>query len=733
MPLTPRTGLLKRLWSLVPSGGSLPENVWRSRHRFLVGLTFFHVVIIALAGSVMGKRWDPSLGALFDDDSALHTVGEAMIVAVFGALACWRACGRTLRSTFVGFGLMSSSAILVHLSGGYIEFHFHFFVMLTFLALSQDWIPYGLAVAYVAIHHGVVGVLWPQAVFNHEAAFTAPWTWAAIHAGFVLWSCLGSVIAWRFNERAFAQTALILQATGEGIFGLDTEGRVTFINPAAAGMLGVDAGTAVGKRVSDVVRHLTTGGAPVPDEESPILAPLRDRNARQAADQIFGRADGSYIPVDYVSTPMLERGELTGVVVSFNDITERHRSEAALQRSHRQLEETLAQLKATQRQVLQQERLRAMGQMASGIAHDFNNSLSPIVGFAELLLRHPDMPRDTAQSYVQLINTAAHDATSVIRRLRELYRDRGESAADGPVDLKPCIDEVVALTQPRWKNQAQAQGVEIRVEADVQDVPVIRGDAAAIREMLANLIFNAVDAMPRGGAITLRARAGNGEVQLEVSDTGTGMSEEVRQRCLEPFFSTKGQHGTGLGLSLVHATIERHGGSLRVESEPGRGSTFVVRLPVLYRVAGPGSTSSSSDGAGALRVLVVEDDELARKSVVAQLGSLGHTVESATNGVEGLDRFQAGRFDLVITDRAMPEMGGDQLAATLFRVSPDTPLIMLTGFGDLMDARGERPVGVSAVLGKPVTLDALTKSIREVTLPRDGCQPGAERSAVSRA
>jgi PAS domain S-box-containing protein len=688
--------------------------VWRARHRFLVGLTFFHVLIIALAGTVLGKPWVLGVGAFFDDDTALHSVGESLVVALLGVLACWRTAGRTLQSTFVGFGLMSASAILVHLSGGYIEFHFHFFVMLTFLALSQDWIPYGLAVAFVAVHHGVVGVLWPQAVYNHEAAFNAPWTWAGIHALFVLWSCVGSVIAWRFNERAFAQTALILQAAGEGIFGLDTEGGITFINPAAATMLGVNPRTTIGKPIGEVVRPLTAGGTPLPDGESPMLAPLRDGTAHHATDQIFGRGDGSYIPVDYVSTPIIEREELTGVVVSFNDITARHRSEAALQRSHRQLEDTLVQLKATQRQVLQQERLRAMGQMASGIAHDFNNSLSPIVGFAELLLRHPDLPRDTAQSYVRLITTAAHDASAVIRRLRELYRERGESA-DGPVDLGACIEEVVALTQPRWRNQALGQGIEIRVETDVRDVPAVRGDAAAIREMLANLIFNAVDAMPEGGTIGVRARAEAGQARLDVSDTGVGMSEEVRQRCLEPFFSTKGQHGTGLGLSLVHATVERHGGTLRVESEPGRGSTFIVRLPAQSRPGADGASAESPDPPRSLHVLVVEDDALARTSLIAQLGSQGHTVESATNGVEGLVKFGAGRFDLVVTDRAMPGMGGDQLAATIERSAPDTPVIMLTGFGDLMDARGDQPPGVDAVVGKPVTLDGLARAIRQVT------------------
>jgi PAS domain S-box-containing protein len=708
---------VRRLWSLVPSGGSLPENVWRARHRFLVGLTFLHVVIIAVAGTVLGKPWTLSVGSLVDDDSALHTVGEALIVAAFGALACWRRPGRTVQATFVGFGLMSSSAILVHLSGGYIEFHFHFFVMLTFLALCQDWIPYLLAVAFVAVHHGLVGVLWPQSVYNHDAAFNAPWTWAGIHALFVLWSCVGSVVAWRFNERAFAQTALILQATGEGIFGLDTEGRITFINPAAAGILGVDARATVGKRIGQVVHHLTTDGTRLPDEESPILAPLRDGHARHATDQIFGRVDGSYVPVDYVSTPMIEREQLTGVVVSFSDITERHRSEAALQRSHRQLEETLVQLQATQRQVLQQERLRAMGQMASGIAHDFNNSLSPIVGFAELLLRLPDLPRETAQTYVKLINTAANDAASVIRRLRELYREGSDSAADGPVDLARCIDEVVALTQPRWKNQALGQGIDIRVDTDVRDVPIIQGDAAGIREMLANLVLNAVDAMPRGGTIRMRARVANGQVRIEVSDTGTGMSDAVRARCLEPFFSTKGQHGTGLGLSLVHTTIERHGGALTIESEEGRGSTFIVELPIHRPVAArPGGEASAPTGP--LRILVVEDDALARMSVIAQLTAQGHTVDSAINGVEGLEKFTSSHFDLVVTDRAMPEMGGDQLAASIEKVSPATPVIMLTGFGDLMEAKGEQPAGVDAVIGKPITLDALTDAIRKVMTRR---------------
>src|SRR5437867_2061350 len=641
----------KRLWDLVPSGGALPEEVWGSRFRLLVALTWAHAAMIALVGPLLGRRWDLSLGALLDDTTALHTIAEGGIVALFALLAGWQRAGRTVRTTAVGFGLMSSSAILVHLSGGYIEMHFHFFVMLVFLALCQDWIPYLLAVAFVTVHHGLVGVLWPEGVYNHPAAFNAPWRWAAIHAAFVLWSCVGSVVAWRFNERAFAQTALILEAAGEGIFGVDTEGRVTFINPAAAELLGVDVRNIAGKPVSAIVRCLDPDGRPTPDERAPMFAPLQDGRARQGIDQIFGRVDGSYLPVDYVATPMIDRNRLTGVVVSFNDITERHRSEAELQRSHRQLEDTLTQLKATQRQVLQQERLRAMGEMASGIAHDFNNTLSPIVGFAELLMRRPDLPSETAQQYVKLINTAARDAASVIRRLRDLYRERGESAPDAAVDLGRCLEEATALTEPRWKSQAQGRGVNIKVVRDVEAVPVILGEAAAIREMLTNLIFNAVDAMPEGGTITIRARVDGDHAPLTVTDTGIGMSEEVRRRCLEPFFSTKAQQGTGLGLSLVHATVQRHRGTLTVDSEPGRGTTFNVRLPI-HGPAPAAPVVEPAEASRRLRVLVVEDDPLVRMAITEQLSSQGHTVESATNGLEGLDKFMSGRFDLVLTDRA---------------------------------------------------------------------------------
>ena len=193
---------IAKLRSLFPDGGSLPEEVWQKRYSFLLGLTWFHAVVIAVVGPVLGYNWEFSVGALFRDGTVLHTIFDGSLVALFAALGSMRRFGRSFQAVAVAAGLMTASATLVHLSGGYIELHFHFFVMLTFLALLQDWVPYIVAIAYVGIHHGLVGALWPEEVFNHAAAIQAPWTWAGIHAFFIFWSSAGSIIAWRFNEKS---------------------------------------------------------------------------------------------------------------------------------------------------------------------------------------------------------------------------------------------------------------------------------------------------------------------------------------------------------------------------------------------------------------------------------------------------------------------------------------------------------------------------------------------------
>ncbi len=313
-------GLLGRLWSLVPQGGSLPDEIWQDRHRFMVAFTWFHALLIGVLG--------PALGA---HNAVLQAVIGAGIVAGFAVLAGISRLGRIGRAAAVGVGLMTSSALLVHLSGGYIELHFHFFVMIIFMALYQDWIPYLLAILYVATHHGVVGVLWPTMVYNHQAAINSPWTWAGIHAFFVLWASIGSIIAWRYTEHAFGRARLLLESTGEGVFGLDRDGDVMFINAAATRMLGLQDTRAIGQPIGRLVRHTRADGAPYPDHEAPMLNPLRTEAACAVVEELFWRADGRSFVVDFRSSPIVERGAVTGVVVTFRDVTERKNAKEAIQ------------------------------------------------------------------------------------------------------------------------------------------------------------------------------------------------------------------------------------------------------------------------------------------------------------------------------------------------------------------------------------------------------------------
>ncbi|MFQ5840687.1 MAG: GAF domain-containing protein, partial [Candidatus Methylomirabilales bacterium] len=407
----------------------------------------------------------------------------------------------------------------------------------------------------------------------------------------------------------------------------------------------------------------------------------------------------------------------TGTILVIRDITERKQAEEDLYESNRRLEEALVKLKATQQQVLQQERLRALGQMASGIAHDFNNALSPILGFTELLLDHPEYleNKEKVRRYAQMMNTAARDAAGVVRRLREFYRSREEDEIFLPVDPNFLVGQVIMLTQPRWKDQALASGITIDIETDLQPVPLVAGNETEVREVLTNLIFNAVDAMPEGGTLTLRTHSDADYAVLEVSDTGTGMTDEVLQRCLEPFFSTKPERGTGLGLAMVYGIIQRHQGTLAIESEPGQGTTFILRLPVYTKQDAEHRPQAGEVLSRRLDILVVDDEPPVREAITAYLTGDGHRVETASNGSEGLEKFRAGWFDVVVTDKGMPEMAGDQLAAAIKRVAPDAPVILLTGFGDLMIASGETPAGVDIIVGKPVALAALRQALAKVT------------------
>jgi signal transduction histidine kinase/HAMP domain-containing protein len=398
------------------------------------------------------------------------------------------------------------------------------------------------------------------------------------------------------------------------------------------------------------------------------------------------------------------------------ETAERKQAEASLQESNRQLKEALTELAAMQKHIVQQERLRALGQMASGVAHDFNNALSPILGFSSILLEDTGQleDKDKVMKYLQIINTAGKDAANVVSRLREFYRSRTQEETFRPFDLNKLIEQAVNFTQPKWKDQALASGLTVAVKTDLQKVPNLSGNESEIREVLTNLIFNAVDAMPKGGTITLGSMIKDGQIVLEVSDTGTGMTEEVRQRCLEPFFSTKGERGTGLGLAMVYGIIQRHKGTIDIRSELGKGTTFAIRFPLeTDQKLEALHTMEFQATSRRLRTLVVDDDPLTLMVTAECLLSDHHLVEKAVNGRDGLQKFQAGQFDLVVTDQGMPEMNGLQLAAAIKQMAPRMPVILLTGYGQAM-GEDESAKAVDLILSKPITKSALKEGIAKV-------------------
>jgi signal transduction histidine kinase len=430
------------------------------------------------------------------------------------------------------------------------------------------------------------------------------------------------------------------------------------------------------------------------------------------------------LPFIFVSWPIHEQSLIDTMKLGATDYIFKDKITLlphSIQRALREADERL-ELQKTQQRIIEQERLGALGQMASGIAHDFGNALTPVLGYSELLLNYPENMEDREKltHFLKMINLTAKDAMSLVGRLREFYRPRKKVESFEALDLKKIVEESISLTNPRWGSQAQAMGVTYKMVPDLHDIPMISGNESALREVMTNLIFNALDAMPQGGSLFFKSyQKGNFGV-LEVTDTGMGMSEDVRRHCFDPFFSTKGQKGSGLGLAMVYGVIRRHEGSIEILSEQGKGSTFVLRLPVhtgLVRQTSDPLLVRPARPARPLHFLVVDDEPMVRDVLREYLIGDGHTTEMASDGSEGFEKFSHGKFDLVVTDWAMPGMSGDKLAIKIKEMSALTPIILLTGFGELMKAKGDHPTGIDVILSKPPTLDSVREAVLKVYAP----------------
>jgi PAS domain S-box-containing protein len=393
---------------------------------------------------------------------------------------------------------------------------------------------------------------------------------------------------------------------------------------------------------------------------------------------------------------------------------------------HDALQGAYDDLRQSQQAVMQQERLRALGQMASGIAHDINNALSPVALYTDSMLEtEPDLS-PSVRGHLEVIQRAVDDVSQTIARMREFYREREPQLALAPVKLNDLVQQVIDLTKARWRDMAMQRGVVIEVRTELgADLPAISGVESEIREALINLVLNAVDAVPSGGVLTLRTKpprttngAGPGAVDVEVEDDGVGMDEETRRRCLEPFFTTKGERGTGLGLAMVYGVAQRHGAELDIRSAPGKGTTTCLSFPVAAHSPAVAQSGAPLAPRSRLRLLLVDDDPVLLKALGETLQQDGHVLVIANDGQAGIDAFKAAHdrgeiFAAVITDLGMPHVDGRKVAASVKALSPSTPVLLLTGWGRGLLAEADTPAHVDVLLSKPPKLREIREALAQ--------------------
>jgi PAS domain S-box-containing protein len=462
----------------------------------------------------------------------------------------------------------------------------------------------------------------------------------------------------------------ILESARESIYAVDPNGNFKWCNSATLRGLGYQRSNLIGRPLLSMVYD---GDRQLVQEK--LDAALT--GSPQTYEMRYFSRDGElrYARVD--NSPLVVEGKTTGVLGIARDITEQ---------------------KEERERAARADKLRALGQLASGVAHDFNNSLAAILGRAQLLRRQID--DQALVRNLDIIQTAAEDAAATVRRIQTFAR-KSPAKEFELVDVGSLLNDAVEITRTRWQNEARVRGLEYDVRLETETGLNTYGSASELREVFVNLIVNAVDAMPRGGRLLISCRSKDGRLQMNFSDSGMGMPDDVQQKIFEPFFSTKGAHGTGLGLSVSYSIIERHSGSISVISEPGNGTNFTIDLPAVVAEASSNDISATTADAPRLRILVVDDEEPVRETLAEMLVAVNHRVELAGSGQEAVQKMRADHFDFVFTDLAMPEMDGWETARLIRKGWPTVRIVLVTGYGPATPPPAGEEGLVDAIIGKP--------------------------------
>lgn len=475
----------------------------------------------------------------------------------------------------------------------------------------------------------------------------------------------------------------ILESAREAIYALDTEGNYKWCNQAMLEMTGYELDQIIG-------HHFLERTHEDDREMRAERFALALRGEPQRLESRYLARDGSVRYAALNSAPIIVDGQTTGVLGIAHDITEQKQERERAARA---------------------DKLRALGQLASGVAHDFNNSLAAILGRAQLILRR--VKDEELIRSLGIIVTAAEDAAATVRRIQTFAR-KSVAAELELLDVAGLLRDAIEITRTRWQNEARAKGLNVDVTLNAEQECLTRGSASELREVFVNLIVNAVDAMPQGGSLTICATQKGDRLRLRFADTGSGMNEEVRERVFEPFYTTKGVQGTGLGLAVSYGIIERHQGLISVESKLGKGTTFYIDLPVAASEDQVTQESSTDTVTASLSILVVDDEDFVRETLADMLTDLEHKVVAVQGGREALEKVATHNFDLVFTDLAMPEMDGWETARAIRKRRRDLPVVLVTGYG----ATAKPPSGeldlVAGIIGKPFDFEQVTATIARV-------------------
>jgi CheY-like chemotaxis protein/nitrogen-specific signal transduction histidine kinase len=385
---------------------------------------------------------------------------------------------------------------------------------------------------------------------------------------------------------------------------------------------------------------------------------------------------------------------------------------AAAREGNIRLADALTKLKRAQVEIVQQERVRALEQVITGVARDFNDMLAPVLTMSDYLLDDPKKldGRKDLEEDIRVINSSARKTLRQVKVLTDLFQSFEEPSPQR-LRLTDVIDEAEGLVVKGSRHVMTAY----KIDKDFDDVPFVVGNEVDYMEAIRNLIENALESMEEGSSLKMSIKEKGKAVVLSIRDDGQGMSDEVYKRALEPFFSTKGKGHSGMGLTFVVVAIGKFGGSLDIKSAEGQGTTVSLTIPVYDPKLHKRSDDEKPSGIPEkLKILVVDDEEWTRVVLARSLSSEGHEVETADGGAQGLEKFETGEYDIVVLDRAMPDMTGDEVAARVAASGKDTAVIMLTGFGDIMIEKGEIVDGVDLVMSKPVTIGELRAGMSKV-------------------